>query len=328
MKCKNCGANLKEGENFCGVCGTKIEVENVNQSVNTPNNNQIQNNQTVNNQYQQMNGQPINNNYNQNMNMGNNNANMNNQSSKEESTCTTFGIIGLIASFFINILSLPFSIIAVVKGSKLKKQTNKTQPGFIMGIIGIVLSVIIFAFGVFIVVIAVNEVNNTIDRAKEHGYDTNYNYDDDDLEDSMKVGNDDIGYIYVPEDWKRFKDVSVNDENMVQYSDASGDKVVTMTVFKNPSYTLEQYQQSLKTLLEKDNDNYISEYDDYIDNYNIKAKKIGGKYQEKNLYTWTFADSDGNIHYIALESTDYDTEVFDLIDTYIFTGSINKKTTY
>ena len=58
-------------------------------------------------------------------NFQNTNANMNNQSSKEESTCTTFGIIGLIASFFINILSLPFSIIAVVKGSKLKKQINK-----------------------------------------------------------------------------------------------------------------------------------------------------------------------------------------------------------
>lgn len=316
MKCKNCGANLKEGENFCGVCGTRVEIENTNQPVNTPNNNQIQNNETVNNQYQQMNGQPI------------NNQPINNQSSKEENTCTTLGIIGLIASFFINILSLPFSIIAIVKGVKLKKTMNKTQPGFIMGIIGIVISVLIFAFGVFVMVIAVNEVNNTIDRVKEHDYDTNYNYDDDDLEDSMKVGNDDIGYIYVPEDWKKFKDVSVNDENMVQYSDIAGDKIVTMTVFEKPAYTLEQYQQSLKTLLEKDNDNYISEYDDYIDDYKIKAKKIGGKYQGKNLYTWTFADSDGNIHYIALESTDYDTEVFDLIDTYTFTGSINKNTTY
>lgn len=310
MNCKSCGANIKPGENFCGVCGTKVEV-------NSDNNNQVNNlNNNINQNY---------NNVNQNMNINSNvNNNQNNPITKEENTCTTLGLIGLITSFFINILSLPFSIIAVVKGAKLKKQTNKTQPGFIMGIIGIVLSIIIFLSFVFIVVLAVKEVNNLIDESK----DNNYNYSEKEkYEDSMKVGNADVGYIYVPEDWKKFKDTSVNDENMIQYSDDEGDEIVTMTVFKNPTYTLEQYQESLKKLLEKDG-NYIDEYDYYISNYEIKSKKIGGKYQGKYLYTWTFDDKDGNIHYIAIESSEEYDDVFDLIDTYEFNGSIMENTTY
>lgn len=89
---------------------------------------------------------------------------------KQKKSCKTLGIIGLILSFFINILSLPFNIIAVVKGSKIKKQTGKNEIGYFLGIAGIVFSVIIFLIQIFLGVIthnfvkSIDKINTTINN--------------------------------------------------------------------------------------------------------------------------------------------------------------------
>lgn len=78
---------------------------------------------------------------------------------KQKKICKTMGILGVILSIFINILSLPFNIIAVVKGSKLKKQIGKNEIGYFLGIIGIILSIIIFSFQILLVYNFVNETD-------------------------------------------------------------------------------------------------------------------------------------------------------------------------
>ncbi len=89
---------------------------------------------------------------------------------KQKKSCKTLGIIGLILSFFINILSLPFNIIAVVKGSKIKKQTGKNEIGYFLGITGIVLSVIIFLIQIFLGVVIhnfvklIDKINTTVNN--------------------------------------------------------------------------------------------------------------------------------------------------------------------
>jgi len=299
MKCSKCGAELKEGDKFCGSCGADVVIENseekkVEEDTNT---------------------------------------NLNVDVKKEQSTCTIFGIVGLCLSFFINILSLPFSIIAMVKGSKLKKVTNKTETGFVLGLIGTILSVLFFIFWIFVFTLAIIGVKNTVDKAKDIDL-SNIEEKleetiEDNLEDKKKVGNSDLGYIYIPEDWHE-SDPGVDDENMIQYGDEDNDQMLSMTVFKQPSFTLEQYRTNLENLLKKDNENGgITAFDTYISNYTLKVKKIGGKYQGKYLYTWTFADSNNNVYYIALESTDYDNDVFSLVDNYKLPEGVKiEKTAY
>lgn len=80
---------------------------------------------------------------------------------KQKKTCKIMGIVGLILSFFISVLSLPFNIIAIVKGSKIKKQTGKNEIGYFLGIFGIILSIIIFSTQVFLGIIVHNFVKET-----------------------------------------------------------------------------------------------------------------------------------------------------------------------
>ena len=289
MKCSKCGMELKTTDKFCGNCGEKVVV------VEEPKVTEEKKEEKP------IEKSPV----------------MNNDLSKNQSTCTIFGIVGLCLSFFINILSLPFSIIAMVKGSKIKKETHKTEPGFVLGLIGAILSAIIFVFWIFVFVFAIIGVSKGVKDLSKYDYSDIEEKIEDVLEDKKKIGNNDVGYIYIPEDWVVFHDTDVNDENMIQYSDKAGDQIVTMTVFKDPSFTLEQYQANLEDLLKKDNDSgFITSYDSYISDYEVKTKKIGGQYQGKYLYTWTFADNSKNVYYIAIESTEYDTDVFELIDHY------------
>ena len=80
---------------------------------------------------------------------------------KEKNSCKTMGIIGLITSFILGILSLPFNIIALVKGSKIKKITGKNETGFILGIAGIILSLIVAFIQVCLITAVLNFTKET-----------------------------------------------------------------------------------------------------------------------------------------------------------------------
>lgn len=70
---------------------------------------------------------------------------------KEKENCKLIGIIGLISSFLIGFLAMPLNIIAIVKGKKIKKKTNETEAGFVLGLVGLILNVFILL--VFIIAI-------------------------------------------------------------------------------------------------------------------------------------------------------------------------------
>lgn len=89
-----------------------------------------------------------------------NNRSMKNEqimdTNRQKKRCKTIGIIGLITSFIIGILSLPLNIIAIVNGSKIKKSTGKTETGFILGIIGIIISIIVVFLQVCLITAVLN----------------------------------------------------------------------------------------------------------------------------------------------------------------------------
>ena len=49
------------------------------------------------------------------------------------------------------------------------------------------------------------------------------------LEDTQRVGNDNIGYVNVPKDWKEFKEIEGSKPNQYQYSALDGYNIVTLT---------------------------------------------------------------------------------------------------
>lgn len=253
--------------------------------------------------------------------------NKNSDLSNQQSTCTIFGVVGLVLSFFVNILSLPLSIIAIVKGSKLKKITNKTETGFVLGLIGTILSIIFFIFWSFVLIISAIAVAKEV---RDYKFSNIEEKIEDILEDQKIVGNQAVGYIYVPKDWRLIEDDDNNTKSIIKYGNDSEDSTVKLEVIENPSFTLKSYQEDIEDKLKaEDTSSIIISHDTYISNKSLKVRKIGGIYKGKYLYTWTFEDSSKNIYCITIESTKYDIKLFNSVDNYkLDYGLIPENTTY
>lgn len=87
---------------------------------------------------------------------------MNKSIEEEKISCKTMGILGFILSFIISILSLPFSIIAINKGKKIKKETDKIENGYYLGIAGVIISIFTFLIYVFLFIVSYRIYNNLI----------------------------------------------------------------------------------------------------------------------------------------------------------------------
>lgn len=118
MVCKRCGAELKDKDKFCPVCGEpiekKIEV--------TPEPNVVKETTTP---------QEV-------------------KSDSNETMSLVFGII----SFFTCWLGIFFAIAAIILGSKTKKETGKMPAGMICGIISLSINVLLILIYIFIYIFA------------------------------------------------------------------------------------------------------------------------------------------------------------------------------
>ena len=114
MVCKRCGAELKETDKFCGVCGEPVGEE----KKPTP----IVENSTP---------QPA-------------------KHDENETACLICGIV----SFFTCWIGIVLAIISIVLGSKIKKNTGKMPAGMICGIISLSINVLIILLYIFIYVFA------------------------------------------------------------------------------------------------------------------------------------------------------------------------------
>jgi hypothetical protein len=109
MKCKYCGKDLKETENFCGGCGAKVEREEVNQNVDTTTTNTQQ---------------------------------VNVPKSEPLGTASmVIGIISLVLTFLVSIIILPLAIVGLILGIVNKSKKGKKISGIILNSIAIFLNV-------------------------------------------------------------------------------------------------------------------------------------------------------------------------------------------
>ena len=88
---------------------------------------------------------------------------------EESKECKTLGIIGFITSFIMIIISLPFNIIAIKKGKKIKNQTGKYEIGFHLGLAGliiVIIKILIFVFSILLVNSIFSNINIDSDNNK------------------------------------------------------------------------------------------------------------------------------------------------------------------
>lgn len=280
MFCKKCGNQLKEGELFCPNCGQKKEE--VNESV-------VINKEVVNSD----NSKPL---------------NVDNSNTKGNSKAPL--ILGIFAVLFspIFIISLPLAIVGLVQYKKNKKfNSNFNIAGKVLSIIGIVLTSIITIilailvfFGVFL---GISEAVNDFDKRDS--------YYSERLENTKRVGKTDYGYINVPSSWKL-----ISLSAPYSYSDKNNNEVLTMFEYSDYQMDLNSAVEYVKQSAFESSEHYPEENIEYIDGYRtIELSWYEADYN-KYVEVTLFEDENGVIHYIALESTDEDSDVFDLIDTY------------
>ena len=116
MYCKNCGNELKENEAFCGMCGTKVAIDDTSD-------------------------------ISQNSNLNINNQNFNRKNNKRKNNISfVIGIVSLILVFIFQIFTIPLSVIGIVLGILALKENKKNKIGLILNIISLILAIPLFIF--------------------------------------------------------------------------------------------------------------------------------------------------------------------------------------
>ena len=131
-------------------------------------------------------------------------------------------------------------------------------------------------------------------------------------EDTQIIGSDEYGYVKVPKNWFRFKDLKGG--NDIQYSDGSTYNIVTLNIFRpsqlgiseteyasiDPIYVANSVLSGQKNTSAFQKvwgaKSKIGEYDAYV----VNSITTSGKY----FVTWVFRANDGKIHYASLEGNE------------------------
>ena len=151
------------------------------------------------------------------------------------------------------------------------------------------------------------ESTSTSDTSNKQQSETNK-----ETEDTQIIGSDEYGYVKVPKNWFRFKDVKGG--NDIQYSDGSAYNIVTLNIFRpsqlgiseteyasiDPIYVANSVLSGQKNTSAFQKvwgaKSKIGEYDAYV----VNSITTSGKY----FVTWVFRANDGKIHYASLEGNE------------------------
>ena len=151
------------------------------------------------------------------------------------------------------------------------------------------------------------ESTSTSDASNKQKSETNK-----ETEDTQIIGSDEYGYVKVPKNCFRFKDLKGG--NDVQYSDGSTYNIVTLNIFRPSQLGISETEYAsidpiyvANSVLsgQKNTSAFrkvwgakskIGEYDAYV----VNSITTSGKY----FVTWVFRANDGKIHYASLEGTE------------------------
>ena len=151
------------------------------------------------------------------------------------------------------------------------------------------------------------ESTSTSDASNKQKSETNK-----ETENTQIIGSDEYGYVKVPKNWFRFKDVKGG--NDIQYSDGSAYNIVTLNIFRPSQLGISETEYAsidpiyvANSVLsgQKNTSAFrkvwgakskIGEYEAYV----VNSITTSGKY----FVTWVFRANDGKIHYASLEGNE------------------------
>ena len=151
------------------------------------------------------------------------------------------------------------------------------------------------------------ESTSTSDASNKQKSETNK-----ETEDTQIIGSDEYGYVKVPKNWFRFKDLKGG--NDIQYSDGSTYNIVTLNIFRPSQLGISETEYASIDSIYAANSvlsgqkntsafrkvwgakSKIGEYDAYV----VNSITTSGKY----FVTWVFRANDGKIHYASLEGNE------------------------
>jgi hypothetical protein len=206
-------------------------------------------------------------------------------------------IVGFILAFLFPPVGLILSIIGLSKAKQLSgKGKGLSIAGIILSIAEIIISILtitlIIIFAVSTSIDNLPTQNNTTDNTYQTDYTTTTTK-------TQRVGTIDFGYVDVPTSWVKFTDPSATDTFM--YSDGTSNNIVTLMYYAPSSATAQDYQSTMVSYLQGQGATGITTSTVYdvpgYTSYQIYCV-TGGKI----LIIYLFKASDGNVHFLSVES--------------------------
>lgn len=127
-----------------------------------------------------------------------------------------------------------------------------------------------------------------------------------------RVGEENYGFIDVPENWELYEDEALKGSSVIQYTDPDGCNVITMQFFDDSDAITSA--MNLGTLLEDSVEELTSAV---VEFGGCKAYQLGGYAvdSQRIMACWIFDGDDGYTHVVSIESNDE--SILALCDTYL-----------
>ena len=128
-----------------------------------------------------------------------------------------------------------------------------------------------------------------------------------------RVGEEKYGYIDINSEWLPY----LNYKDMVQYEGDDG--FLSLYYIENPGFNAREYMNSIQTYLLSDGVEDIEISEVKVDGYD--AYQLYGYYPYDKMYMtiWCFLDNNNIMHYIEIDTFEYDSEAFSKIESYSVT---------
>lgn len=179
MYCSRCGSQVNEGSKFCAKCGNSIEVQNNSHYISN-NNVQIDSSGPLNNTIK-----------------------------KEKNYGLRSLIYGILSIVFSGIIGIPLGIVSIIASKKDYQKTSNSKIGKVLGIIGVILSVLTIIGGSWLIDMIGSYYNDNYDYSDNNNNNNNDNIYDEpanslDFKPGITEDYSSLGYIeyIMPECWK------------------------------------------------------------------------------------------------------------------------------
>lgn len=130
-------------------------------------------------------------------------------------------------------------------------------------------------------------------------------------EDVRVVGNEKLGYVYIPSDWVNFK----NEEPIkggYQYTDAAGEYILTIDGLPDSITNLKEYAYAYASA-HLENAGITQTKLDKYEAYQVKGHYIG---QDLWVLVYFYQGKNNSINYLGIEGPEKDEEIYKILETY------------